>query len=78
MENKLIRKASVLVLTRVLALAGCSDKRTDPVAPAPLGGVFFAAQVQPVFNANSTSYHGEDGNGALIFVKAKPTGIWWR
>ena len=61
----MIKKASVLVLTGVLALAGCSDEGTDPVAPAPTVVVSFTAQVQPVFNANCTGCHGQDGNGGL-------------
>jgi len=61
----MIRKVVGLALAGVLALAGCSDEGADPVAPVPPAEVSFAAQVQPVFNANCTGCHGQDGNGGL-------------
>lgn len=61
----MIRKAAVLVMAGVLALAGCSDEGADPVAPVPANEVSFAAQVQPVFNAICTGCHGQNGNGGL-------------
>ena len=55
------------LLLSILAFAACSDEGdssspTDPGDPDP---VSFAADVQPIFDANCTVCHGSDGNGGL-------------
>lgn len=50
----------------IVVLAGCSDRGTEPTSPG--GGVdpvSYAADVQPIWNANCTGCHGAGGNGGL-------------
>lgn len=58
--------AWMLVITAA-ALAGCSDNGTDPAAPGGGGDdpVSYAADVQPIWNANCVGCHGDGGNGGL-------------
>ena len=52
--------------TVIVVLAGCSDRGTEPTSPG--GGVdpvSYAADVQPIWNANCTGCHGAGGNAGL-------------
>jgi len=59
------RKSAALMVAGIIAIAGCSDEGADLVAPPVPGGVSFASQVQPIFNANCIGCHGQNGNGGL-------------
>jgi hypothetical protein len=62
-----------LMAALALAVAGCSDNGTDPVADDGGGNngggdpqpVSFATQIQPVFTASCVGCHGAGGNGGL-------------
>jgi mono/diheme cytochrome c family protein len=57
--------AAVLAL---LALSGCSDEGAEPMAPDPDPEpvvVSFAADIQPIFDANCVGCHGAGGSGGL-------------
>jgi hypothetical protein len=57
-----------LTLAVLLALPACSDLGDEPTAPPPdppVETVSFAADVQPIFDANCVGCHGEGGNAGL-------------
>ena len=56
------------LLLVLLGLAGCSDEGTAPTGPPDDNGTTapaYAADVQPIWNANCTGCHGAGGNGGL-------------
>ena len=58
----------VFFMIGLLALGGCSDEGSDPVSPGPdpdPDPISFAADIQPIFNANCVGCHGLGGNGGL-------------
>lgn len=58
--------ATLGVALALLALAGCSDEGAEPVAPDPEPAVVsFAAEIQPIFDANCVGCHGAGGSGGL-------------
>ncbi len=55
-----------VMLLGLLAVAGCSDNGTDPVAGGGGGAtVSFAADVQPIFARRCLACHGVGGNAGL-------------
>lgn len=60
-------RAMGAIAALTLSLAGCSDHGTEP--PLDDGGgddpVSYAADVQPIWNANCIGCHGDGGNGGL-------------
>ena len=58
-----------LAAAAALAVAGCSDKGTDPTGGDDGGGeqtpVSFTADIQPIFDASCVGCHGAGGNGGL-------------
>ncbi|PJA73322.1 hypothetical protein CO151_13880 [bacterium CG_4_9_14_3_um_filter_65_15] len=62
------RISAVTLLVALTVLAGCSDQGTAPQVAGGGGGesdVSFAADIQPIFNANCIGCHGAGGNGGL-------------
>ena len=51
----------------IAVLAGCTDHGAAPEPAAPPGPapVSFAAEIQPIFDANCILCHGAGGNGGL-------------
>lgn len=60
-------KFPAVILGFLVLLGGCSDEGEDPVNPGNGGDdpVSFAAQIQPIFDANCVGCHGQGGNAGL-------------
>ena len=62
----------------LFALAGCSDKGAEPLAPHdhdpdPVG-ISFATDIQPIFDAHCVSCHGAGASGGLDLRAAATPG----
>jgi hypothetical protein len=62
-----MRRAACILLLAASVLAGCSDRGTEGAGPTAPGTdpVSYAADVQPLWNAQCVGCHGAGGNGGL-------------
>lgn len=66
---------AALAAIALLSLAGCSDDGADPAVPDPEPTVVsFAADIQPIFDANCLDCHGAAANGGLDLRAAATPG----
>jgi len=55
----------MIVAVTLLSLGGCADQGVAPTAPEVADPIFYAMDVQPIWDTNCVGCHGQNGNGGL-------------